>query len=103
MSLFGLNRGLAAVQVGHERDVPRARQAVGDAADLFVHAPPLLDDDDCRGTGGMRRLGQVTLNNFPIGALESDCACHWWIPVLECRVKDAEGEEGTQAGWPGQP
>jgi hypothetical protein len=76
MRLFGLNRGLAAEEVGHERNVACVGQTVGDAADLFVDPPPFLDDDDCRGTGSVLRLGEVTLNILPVGALEGDGSCH---------------------------
>jgi hypothetical protein len=76
MRLFGLNRGLAAVEVGHERDVAGGGQTVGDAADLWVDPPPLLDDDDRRCTRSLLRFGQVALNRLPIGALEGDRGCH---------------------------
>jgi len=76
MRFFRVERRLAAEKVGYESDVPRVRQTVGDAADLIVDPPPLLDHHDGRSAGRLLRLGQVAVDNLPIRALECDCCSH---------------------------
>ena len=48
------------IEIGRERDEAFGGEAVGDALDVVVEAPPLLDDDD----GGMR-AGAIGLSEVP--------------------------------------
>ena len=76
LGLLRLGRGLPAKKIGDEGDVARARQSVGDAANLLVDAPPLLKYDDRGGALSVLRLGQVALNTLSVEAAEGDRRSH---------------------------
>ena len=59
VGLVRLLRHAALVEVGRQRVVARAREAIGDAADLVVQPPPFLDHDDARLA--LAGFGQVAL------------------------------------------
>ncbi len=59
MRFFLLDRRLAAIDIGDEREIPCARETIRHAADLFVQSPPLLDDNDggsARSILGFRKV-----------------------------------------------
>ena len=83
VGFFGLNGGFAAVEVWHQRLKTRQSQPVGDATDLVVEAPPLLDDHDGRGVGCVGRYGQIALHGFAVGPLKFNHGSH----CCSCYVK----------------
>jgi hypothetical protein len=87
VGFFLLDRALAAVEVGHERQITRLREAVGHAANLVVQAPPFLDHDDGGRAFGLLRAGEITLKRLAVRAGKgnhgSGGLCHggdpWWF------------------------
>jgi len=74
VGFVGFGRQAALVEIGGQRVVAGAREAVGDTADLVVEAPPLLNHHDPRPALPRRR--QIGLGLAPIGALKIDHRTH---------------------------
>src|SRR5688572_18840941 len=76
LGLLRIEADLAAIEIGYECTVAERCVALGDALDLVVQAPPLLDDDDARRPGSGRRLDEKSRAILAVGAFEGDMLAH---------------------------
>jgi hypothetical protein len=67
LGFLRVDRRLAPVEIGHERAIAGCGELVGHAADLIVHSPPFLNDDD-PGTFGPRK---IPVDALAVGTLEA--------------------------------
>src|SRR5262249_58234340 len=77
----------AGVEVGRERFVSGQCEAVADALDLLLQAPPLLDDDHAwsLGTSG---LGEIPRRPLAVRPWECDVGAHALLPRLDLALSD---------------
>ena len=74
--LLRIHRGLAAVEIGHQRAVAGLRQLVGHALDLIVESPPFLDHHQPGCLGRCRGLGEIAVDALAVGAVEAHGFAH---------------------------
>ena len=74
VGLVGLLRHAALEQIGRQGVVPGSGQAIGDAANLIVEPPPLLNYDHARTI--LRGVGKVTAARAAVRPVEFDHLSH---------------------------
>src|SRR5262245_20488290 len=77
MTGFGhFKRNFASKQVRNQRAITESRQPVGNAFDLCVYAPPLLNDDDAGRLVSRSRLGVIPRTILSVRPFETDHLTH---------------------------